>query len=429
MTDRAPRATIASRVRSAGAVRLVVALAGSVVLFGPVLLWGLGARAEPIENRPFATRPTLSQGFEMSDQFSAWFTDRLPIRKQAVDVRRTASEDLFGEPPQVTASGGPVGAGGKTGGGTDYLQRANLVFEGRDGWLFYGDDFVRACRPEQDLDASMRQMRRLVAALRSAGKRVAVAIPPDKSAVETEFLPDDFPEQVCSSDAHRDRYAALAELRGSGAVDTLGALQRLKQRSKAPVYSPLDTHPTTRGTAEWVRETVATLDRRAAVTATLVRGPKPETHVGDISAIQGRPREMTEPTLVWQKPGAPAPTAVPVTPVPGIAMTHLGARGTRNAPVVGGRTLWVGDSFTEKGLGAAAAFFRDLWFLPDLAHPQSRADRAKALDVLVAQLRLADSVVLETVERNAFGRLDVSLFNAEVVDRVVGGLAAPRTAP
>ena len=80
--------------------RVVIGVVGLLVIFGPLLVWLLGGRAEMIDNRPFAAAPTLSQGFEISDQTTAFFTDRLPIRGDAVDVRREVSERIFGEPPQ-----------------------------------------------------------------------------------------------------------------------------------------------------------------------------------------------------------------------------------------------------------------------------------------------------------------------------------------
>jgi hypothetical protein len=406
-----------------GVARIVVGLAGLVVLFGPVVAWVLGARATVSENRPFAARPTWSQGWEMSDQFTAFFTDRLPIRADAIDLRRTLSENVFDEPPAAGASGGPVGAGSGASGGTQYERdRAQQVLRGRDGWLYYGDDLVRACRPQQGLDQATAQLRRLVLALRAAGKRAVVVVMPDKSTIETAYLPDDLPERTCAADARRARYAALRGLGLPEVLDMRGELERLRARLGQPVYVPLDTHVTTRASAEYVRAVVRRLDPQAARTATLERRREPFEYVGDLSVIEGDPQEVVEPTLRFEKPGLRRRPAEDAQPLKGYFVTRQRARGTARAPVVAGRTVWYGDSFTQRALPNIGTFFRDVWRVPELSDPAVVSGLDQGVDVLLSQIRDAENVVLETVERNALGRVDGSILNPRAVERIVAGL-------
>lgn len=422
--DPVPSTTIADRLRVAGPVRLFIGLVGVLVLFGPVVMWGLGARAGVIENRPFAAKPTLSQGFEFSDQFTAFFTDRLPIREDAVDVRRRVSQELFGEAPQAAATGGPVGAGSGVSGGTRYVEdRAQQVLPGADGWLYFGDDFVRACRPEQPVGTALTQIRRLSDALRAAGKNAAIAIVPDKSTIETQRLPEDLPERSCAADARKARYDGMAALRRPDVLDLRGALQRLQREVRGPVYVPTDTHVTTRGSAEYVRSVVAALDPEAARTARLVDQQEPFVYTGDLSVIQGQPQQVSEPTLLFDKPGVRKRPSEDVAPITGFPVTRLRATGTRRAPVVPGRTVWYGDSFTQRALPNIAAFFRDVWRVPELSNVGAAKEPEVAVDFLIDQIRQSQNVVLETVERNAFGRVGGSILNPEVVDRMVAELA------
>lgn len=423
MTDDAPRPTIVTRLRAAGAVRLFIGLVGVLVLFGPATLWVLGARAGTIENRPFAAKPELSQGFEISDQFTAWFTDRLPIREDAVDVRRRVSQDLFGEAPAAAATGGPVGAGSGVSGGTRYVEdRANQVLLGKDGWLYFGDDFVRACRPEQPVGKALEQVRRLSDALRAAGKRSVLVVVPDKSTIETENLPDDLPERSCAAEAREERYAGLRALGLPDVLDMRGVLERLRAELRAPVYVPTDTHVTTRGSAEYVRSVVARLDPEAARTARLVDQRTPFVYTGDLSVIRGEPEQVSEPTLLFEKPGLRRRPAEDATPIEGFPVTRSRATGTRRAPVVPGRTVWYGDSFTQRALPNIGSFFRDAWRVPELSNPGAAAKPEVAVDVLIDQIRKSENVVLETVERSAFGRVDGSILDPRVVDRIIEGL-------
>lgn len=415
--------TLLGRLRAAGGPRLLIGLVGIVVLFVPAASWLFGARATAIENRPFADRPRLSQGWEMSDQFTAWFTDRLPIRAGAVDVRREVSRTLFAETPPAAGTSGPVGAGGDVAGGTAYVQdRSRQVLEGSDGWLYFGDDFVRACRPEQPVDEALQQLRRLSEALRAAGKRSVLTIVPDKSTIETSFLPGDLPERECAAEARKQRYDGMRALRLPDLLDMKGVLVRLRDRVGAPVYVPTDTHVTTRGSAEYVRSVVDRLDPEAARTATLEDTGKPFVYTGDLSVFLGEPKEVSEPTLAFEKPGLQRRPTEDATPLPEYFVTRSRARGTSRAPVVPGRTVWYGDSFTQRAIPNIGAFFRDVWRVPELSNPGAAAKPEAAVDVLIDQIRKADNVVLETVERQAFGRVDGSILDPRVVDRIVAGL-------
>lgn len=423
-TGSGPRATIAARLRAAGLVRLLIGLVGVVVLFGPVAVWGLGARAQAIENRPFAAKPTLSQGFEMSDQFSAWFTDRLPIRTGALDVRKTVSEELFGEAPQAVASGGPVGAGSGVSGGTRYAEARRLqILPGADGWLYFGEDFVRACEPAQPVGTALTQLRRLSEALRAAGKRSVLTIIPDKSTVETSRLPKDLPERECAAMARAARYDGMRALRLPDLLDMRAVLERLQVQTGKPVYVPIDTHVTTRGSAEYVRSVVTRLSPRAARTAQLVDRREPFVYDGDLSVFQGDARRVTEPTLRFEKPGAVLAPPADLRPIPDFPLTRSQATGTRAAPVVAGRTVWYGDSFTQRAIPNIATFFADVWRVPELSNPGASKQPDVAVSVLVDQIRQAENVVLETVERNAFGVVKGSILNPAVVDRIVAELA------
>jgi hypothetical protein len=92
--------------------------------------------------------------------------------------------------------------------------------------------------------------------------------------------------------------------------------------------------------------------------------------------------------------------------------------------VVAGRTVWYGDSFTQRALPNIGAFFRDVWRVPELSQPAAIADPDRAADVLISQIRLARNVVIEQTERIALGRVDGSILRPATVDRIVAALRA-----
>ncbi len=94
---------------------VAVAVIGLVLLFLPALAFVVGARAEPIENRPLADLPSPADGWSFFPGMNAWSTDHLPLRKDAVELNDRLVEGLFGEAPVTGGSSGPAvgGSGGR----------------------------------------------------------------------------------------------------------------------------------------------------------------------------------------------------------------------------------------------------------------------------------------------------------------------------
>jgi hypothetical protein len=416
---------ITDSLRRVGVLRTLTGVVGLVVLLAPVILWAAGERATAVENRPFAARPALDQGWEATDQATAFFTDRVPVRNAAIDLRRTVSDRLFGEPPPPAARSGPVGAGGAASGGTRYVQDRSLqVLEGREGTLFFGEEFARACRPDAPTSETLEQVRRLALGLRAAGKRAAIVIVPDKSGVETELLPKDLPERGCAAKARQERFDGLRRLGLPEVVDVQSDLLRLRRSGVRP-YLRLDTHVSSRGSATFLASVVRRLDPRVARSAPLERTGT-ERAQGDLTVIQGQPAEGPDEIYRFARPGVTVLPGGQLDPLGGFPLFHLAATGTRAHPVVPGRTAWFGDSFTERALPQMEPLFADLWRVPELTRGPARERPEEALGLVLDQFRQAENVVVELVERTAFGRAKGSIFYPPTVDRI---LAALREAP
>lgn len=89
-------------------------LAGALAFFfTPAAAFVVGVRAEPFENRPLASFPSLSSGWAFLPGFERWGVDHLPLRDVAVRADSATSELIFGEAPDYAnrvAHSAPVGA-------------------------------------------------------------------------------------------------------------------------------------------------------------------------------------------------------------------------------------------------------------------------------------------------------------------------------
>ena len=135
---------------------VAVAVIGLVLLFLPALAFVVGARAEPIENRPLADFPSPADGWSFFPGMNAWSTDHLPLRKDAVALNDRLVEGLFGEAPVTGGSSGPTVGGSGGAGSLDNL--FPRVIEGDDGWLYYGGDMKKPCLAERDVAETVEEL-------------------------------------------------------------------------------------------------------------------------------------------------------------------------------------------------------------------------------------------------------------------------------
>src|SRR5438067_11576615 len=125
--------------------KVVIALLGAGLLFGPWAAYAAGARSQPVpgENRALAGRPQID-GFKTFNEITAYAADHFPLRDAAIRSNKSLIEDLFGEPPSYFGSS------------------ANpQVLRGDENWLYFMDDFNEACAPKIPLKQVISGVRRL----------------------------------------------------------------------------------------------------------------------------------------------------------------------------------------------------------------------------------------------------------------------------
>lgn len=249
-----------------------LALFCAVVFFwAPQLALLAGVRPAEIENHRLAGFPLPSDGWGQFTELPQWAIDHLPFRGSAIDATSWVSRDVFGEPPPFDTPS-PPSTGGEVSPVAPPVARGPQdrdsspagfvkVIEGKNGWLYIGEDIQNKCHPAQSLDEVMLQLNRLRQAVEASGRWLVIVVAPDKSTMVPENLPRGYAGKGCAT-----ALSSLFWLRitaEAGALDLRKQLADEAKRVGHPVYFQQDTHWTfegglvmTRALAESVRPNV-----------------------------------------------------------------------------------------------------------------------------------------------------------------------------
>jgi alginate O-acetyltransferase complex protein AlgJ len=351
-------------------IRLGFALLAIAFFATPIAARMIGITAESFENRPFATAPKPSQGWDAFAQTTQFLVDRMPLRKQAVEANTRIWTDVFNTTPryggpQQAAAEGPLPAGAPADDGQlSRAEEAAQVLRGRDGWLFVHAELNASCAPPLPLPAALAQWRRLLTAIRSERTRAVLVVAPDKGTIYPERLPD-LPEGACVEAGKRKLWELLERVeRPEGLMALRDDLRRLKRGAGDDLYARKDSHWTTVGSLALTRAVVEGLGNgRVAVRPGDVEDPGPTEYTGDLTNLLGAPEtDMQEQRTIARD---------------------------RDAPRIPGRTLLIGDSYSQGPVPQLVHYFEDLRILTWQAPAPE----------LARGIRAADTVVLETVER------------------------------
>ncbi|MFI7531815.1 hypothetical protein [Streptosporangium sp. NPDC049376] len=357
--------------------RLPTLLAAGLFFFGPALAFALGDRAVEIENRRLPEFPSLSEGWDLIPKAESWAVAHLPLRQYAIRGNAALSEGVFGQLPSYNTGRKPT------------YPRA---IEGRNGWLYFGDDVIEACGPRWSVAETLERTRRLAEIVRRSGRRFVLTVAPDKTTAYPDELPERFLGQGCLQRRKEEFWAALEAARPPGYMDLRGPLQRLRVETGAPTYWRTDSHWNERSCGLYGTTLAQTLDPRLARGTSLVKVGQ-EPRVGDLGPMLGTPREEIIDRWSLVRQGVRR-TKQDDTQLPTSFST---ANASSGAPLYEPRTLLVGDSFTRNSLPWITPYFADLTYL--------RSDApAKAGPGYVAEkVAGSETVVFEMVERYFVG--------------------------
>jgi hypothetical protein len=354
---------------------IVTALA--IVFFGlPMGLLAAGVRAHPFENRPLAGAPSADAGWDVFAQTTRYFTDAMPLREQAVRAQGWASRNVLDVPPawrrdlisKSRTAGlpqavpaepqGPVEQRAAPGGGS-------RVLEGRQGWLFLGDELQLACTPTIPWAVAVQRMQRLATAIRASGRDIVIAVPPDKSVVYPELLTDDTRTRYACAEQSRRAYWPLLEQAGPQILALRAPLLAAKARYTDPLYRSTDSHWNTLGAGAGLQAILGRLDSGGVRIRDDELVPRaPLTYTGDLTTLLGETGTSTTPDRAIRR----RPSARKLT----------------------GRTLFIADSYGDYDGPLLGPYAENLVLRPWPSTPTATAATA---------VRAADHVIIQVVER------------------------------
>jgi alginate O-acetyltransferase complex protein AlgJ len=366
---------------------LALAIA-AVFFFGPLGAFALGARPQAFENHALADMPSLSDGWSFFPDFTTWAVDHLPLRQNAVEAYAAGSQRVFGEPPSYggnnagSVAGVPSGgAATDTGEGVEYP----AVIQGKDDWLYLGDDVSGMCQPHLSVEDTLARVNRLAAAVEASGRRFVFTIAPDKTTIFPDNLPDAYAGADCAAQRRTAFWDALRAAPPTGYMDLRGPLEAEQDRT-GPIYRRTDSHWTPRGASVYTQELAKRLDpvlledTDAVETGTIGLS-------GDLAGMLGLTTQDEFASIEVRRPGV-APRGRDSLELPELSTTEPSAAttSTTGAPLFGPHTLLLGDSFTAHSRTPLGTLFADVSLLHNEADPQVAADAIADADVVVFEI-------------------------------------------
>jgi hypothetical protein len=343
----------------------------------------------------------------------------LPVATYASpDGGRSGAPDPVSERQGFSPRQSPLTSSSYTGIDGQTHQRSPILVRGKNGIVFYGEEFDGACGYGRMFDNGLARLARLAKVIDRSGRRVVFTVPPNKSAVmKRHILKSQLPHGRCDLKGIAQQDRALDRLADRRYVPVRSTLAAKASKGQKHLYWPIDTHWTRVGAQAWVDGLAAHLDPALAERQRTRRGR--ETIETDVSFLGVIPETReTGPALF-----SSTPVRLKVTPAydPDKQVNTYHSWRTKPAQRTWrGRTLLIGDSFTYRALDNVMALFAKgefIWY--------GQPDIPSISDAIVD----ADTVVIEIVQRWVpISPLTQPGFIAEVRAALKGAkAAAPRS--
>lgn len=370
--------------------RAVAALVAFAFVFAAPLLYVSGLRPSAFENRPLVAAPDPASGWKFFDSLAPWASDHLPGRREAVRANSWIDYFVLGTLPRSSATlPSTVGARAGQDSSRSGNARAPQVVQGRNGYLFLGEDFDSACFAGSAFRRNLHQLAALARVIEASGRQVVFSVAPNKSAVTTDSLPRVTPHGGCAERGLVHQNAVLDAFHAPHWVEVRARLAAAHQAGEQ-VFWKDDTHWTTVAGEIYARALAGRLDPNLG---DRIRTRRTEvSRLGDLFVLAGL-------TFKERAPGVRLSAGGAVTELPGgnhfdPLTVKYGVNKWRTEPSAGlieGKSLIVGDSFSYYVLGTLRPLFaRGTFFWT--AHSGDN-------EALIDQIEQADTVVLELAQR------------------------------
>lgn len=375
-----------------GGVAAVVAFA--VFLASPYIAGLVGVRATSFENDQFAPPPNLSLrrilNTDMYNEITAYATDRMPLRQEAISAAADINYRLFGDTPNIST-----------------------VFRGEDGWLFLPEEFQRS--PNAPLSAvdTVALWGEVTSLIERAGKQPVFMIVPAKLDIEQQYLGPTLTELAQPALEQTGRLRKVLEDSPPAGYDDLWAVlepRRYATDGAKPEWLKNDTHWRTDAYVDVTRLLVNSVDPSMWSDDDFVV-VRSQPVAGDLGLQAGL--DLYDDQNIWK---STRPVDSSRSAFEGDFQTlvsELTVDADADDVLSGGSLLVLHDSF----LKAADTFFPPYFSKVTMAEWRGRPTTDPKI---VEALREADVVFLESADRGVWFRL----LDGSLRDLIVVSLAA-----
>lgn len=268
---------------------------------------------------------------------------------------------------------------------------------GRDGWLFFRDDFGASLRGPNYVDEFQQRLGDLLAYSEELGKPLVVVVIPPKQTVYEEQLRAPDREFLARLSVDREKFhSALDQFPARSVPRVREELESLKASSPELVYHPQDTHYTHVGAMVVARSIIESLSP-GLWQDDAIESERGRPGYGDLVGLAGFGAGWEEWEVVLSsvhRPGISLETRELLsgddTPT---ARIRFRMRSDSDGMLIPGKSLVVHDSFIGGFLRESLAqYFESVTFI--------HIDDLTEMD-LIAEMRGYDRTVLQVNERNA----------------------------
>jgi hypothetical protein len=218
-----------------------------MVATAPVIGLVFGGAVSPYGQKPHARFPDVLRVIEGKrgafDQVGKAVLDRSPVTEAAIRLK------------------GLIGYGG-----FDYIDTDRII-SGRDGWLFYKEEFSGGrCLQAEELSAALDQVGAMIETAGAAGLDLVVGISPDKGSIYPEYLnPLARRYWACKIENSQLWRRLLAKEFGHVLDHAVPLLREKIREPRARLYFKTDTHWTPFGAALALRQVIGAVGQRQSL--------------------------------------------------------------------------------------------------------------------------------------------------------------------
>ncbi len=291
------------------------------VIASPLFVLAVRGAVEPYGRIPFTAFPPVEALSASSsgafDQLASALLERSQLKKTAISVRNTVLLRIVRQ--------------------YDH----NSVVSGKDGWLFWKDDwFGGQCQKQYDVEMAVSRIGAMLDVAKASGIDMYFAIAPDKSTLYPEFLDPHFKKIWACKQQSAELLRSTIKAEAPQIIDHLTALQSEKGNPAGNIlYGKADTHWTNFGAAIAFRQLLAVIFPNA-------KGPPPPALTGKMA----QPPADIETTMLLVGNGYPeSEIDIPA---------ELAALSSVKPFDQAGSTVILDDSFYNKIIGLTGPFRR-----------------------------------------------------------------------